>query len=64
MSGPLNPSIDAADVQLDDHEDPDIADVEQDDADVEQDISLRLGHFGHLRERSTLRDGSIREHLH
>ena len=57
-------SIDAADVQLDDHEDPDIADVEQDDADVEQDISLHLGHFGHLRERGTLRDDSTREYLY
>ena len=57
-------SIDAADVQQDDHEDPGIADMEQDDADVEQDISLHLGHFGHLTERGTLREDSIREYLY
>ena len=57
-------SSDAADVQQDDHEDPDFTELEDDDADVEQEISLHLGHFGHLSERGTLREDSLREYLY
>ena len=48
--------------QNDDEEDPHLSNSDDDALDA--DINLHLGHFGHLRERGTLRDDSVTEYLH